>query len=1084
MLEEATIRELAEQRIYERGMMYYRQNRVHELKGKGAEYTATVSGSDTYDVQVSLSSGGDGVFSYECTCPSARKYFNACKHVIAVLKEIQHRQELESFTKSASEAGNRVRASGSAYQSGANMLAYFKSMVQRKQPQRLQLEPQLFSVCYYGQYSVWLEFKLGEERLYVIKNIIDFLHNVKLGNSVEFGKNLTVDTSAMEIVGESSKKLWQMLQRVHNDLMNSYMRASYVNRYDGGRSLPFQQKRFYLTPSHLEEFLECMGDTEFLFQYDNEAARRVSVVHENPRLRLSVQDKAGNGILSLPDEDICPLDSEYRFIRCGNRIHVTDSRFRELVVPLMSSFAGTDQIQMSKSQMADFLGSVLPKLEYIADVDLPASLTERFFLEPLQPEFYLDYYHDGVEVRPSFHYGNTSFNPILQAGPVSSGQLTLVRDMETEIYLLSVFDTYGFFQNDGIFVQPDEEKAYDFLTEGLPLLAERADIFYADAFQKKPVQRMNRITAGVSVNDNNLLEMRLQSDDLDMDEIFAIIASYRKKRRYHRMKDGTFITLEEQQLSAVAELVDSLGVRKGAVNGENVEIPLSRAMYLDALAREEDGIRLERSARFRSIVRDIRHPTESELEVPASLEHTLREYQATGFRWLSTLAAYGLGGILADDMGLGKTIQVLAFLLSAQRERKVPALVVVPTSLLYNWADEVQRFTPELKVRMVNGSKADRRNQMEDSDGDTDIFLTTYNMLARDLELYEGKNFSYCFLDEAQHIKNPDTQKARAVKKIKASVCFALTGTPIENTLTELWSIFDFLMPGYLLSHAKFKQRFEVPIVRAQDTHAAKDLKRRVMPFILRRMKREVLKELPDKVERRVVNEMTEEQARVYKAYFVQAKKEFAEEMKNRGLGESRIKILALLTRLRQIACDPSLFLEDYDGGSGKLELLGEVIEDAVSSGHRMLIFSQFTTMLQHIATWLDDRDMDYLYLDGQTPSIERLRLVKRFNEGEMPIFLISLKAGGTGLNLTGADMVIHYDPWWNPAVEDQATDRAYRLGQKNNVQVLKLITKNTIEEQIYELQEKKKSLIDQMIEPGENFLSKLTDEEIRGLFA
>ena len=291
-------------------------------------------------------------------------------------------------------------------------------------------------------------------------------------------------------------------------------------------------------------------------------------------------------------------------------------------------------------------------------------------------------------------------------------------------------------------------------------------------------------------------------------------------------------------------------------------------------------------------------------------------------------------------------------------------------------------------------------------------------------------------------------------------------------------------MPGYLLSHAKFKQRFEVPIVRAQDTHAAKDLKRRVMPFILRRMKREVLKELPDKVERRVVNEMTEEQARVYKAYFVQAKKEFAEEMKNRGLGESRIKILALLTRLRQIACDPSLFLEDYDGGSGKLELLGEVIEDAVSSGHRMLIFSQFTTMLQHIATWLDDRDMDYLYLDGQTPSIERLRLVKRFNEGEMPIFLISLKAGGTGLNLTGADMVIHYDPWWNPAVEDQATDRAYRLGQKNNVQVLKLITKNTIEEQIYELQEKKKSLIDQMIEPGENFLSKLTDEEIRGLFA
>ena len=263
-----------------------------------------------------------------------------------------------------------------------------------------------------------------------------------------------------------------------------------------------------------------------------------------------------------------------------------------------------------------------------------------------------------------------------------------------------------------------------------------------------------------------------------------------------------------------------------------------------------------------------------------------------------------------------------------------------------------------------------------------------------------------------------------------------------------------------------------------------KNLNRHVAPFILRRLKKDVLKELPDKVESRMVNEMTPKQAKVYTAYFVQAQKEFAAELKAHGFGESRIKILALLTRLRQIACDPSLFLEDYDGGSGKLDMLEEVVSEAVEAGHRLLIFSQFTSMLQRIASRLDEQGLEYEYLDGQTPALERIRLVKDFNAGSQPVFLISLKAGGTGLNLTGADMVIHYDPWWNPAVEDQATDRAYRIGQKNNVQVLKFITKDTIEEQIYTLQQRKKALIDQMIQPGENFLTQLSEEEIRALFA
>ena len=481
--------------------------------------------------------------------------------------------------------------------------------------------------------------------------------------------------------------------------------------------------------------------------------------------------------------------------------------------------------------------------------------------------------------------------------------------------------------------------------------------------------------------------------------------------------------------------------------------------------------------------------------MPASLSDTLRDYQVTGFNWLSGLAECHLGGILADDMGLGKTLQVLAFLL-AQKEAdeqagKVspPSLVVAPTSLVYNWLEEAHRFTPGLQAVAVAGAKGEREELLKKAlpgvgkPGKADILITTYNMLKRDIDLYAPCHFRYAILDEAQHIKNPGTQNAQCVKQLQAEGFFALTGTPIENTLTELWSLFDYLMPGYLLSQAKFKQRYETPIVKEQDEQAATDLRRHIMPFILRRLKQDVLTELPDKVERRQICEMTPKQDKVYKAWFLKSKKEFNEVLKERNMGESKIKILAILTRLRQIACDPSLFLEDYNGGSGKLDALEEIVGDAVGAGHRLLIFSQFTTLLGHIGERLQKMGLRYYYLDGSTPALERMNLVKSFNAGNRPVFLISLKAGGTGLNLTGADMVLHVDPWWNPAVEDQATDRAYRLGQKNNVQVVRLIMKDTVEEKIYDLQQKKKNLIDQMIQPGENFLSKLTDEEIRELF-
>jgi SNF2 family DNA or RNA helicase len=449
---------------------------------------------------------------------------------------------------------------------------------------------------------------------------------------------------------------------------------------------------------------------------------------------------------------------------------------------------------------------------------------------------------------------------------------------------------------------------------------------------------------------------------------------------------------------------------------------------------------------------------------------------------MKSLANYGFGGILADDMGLGKTLQVLTLILLDKTEKAAPSLVIAPTSLLYNWQEEAAKFAPDLRVIVISGQQAERQERLLDI-GQADLVVTSYGLIKRDIELYAQYRFKYCFLDEAQNVKNPNTMNAKSVKQIKAGSYFALTGTPIENTLTELWSIFDFIMPGYLRTNKQFTSQFETPIVKNGDQSALRELNRHIKPFILRRMKKTVLKELPEKIESKMTCEMTDEQAKLYGAWLLQAQAEFEQELAVNGFARSQIKILSLLTRLRQICCHPSLFLENYQGGSGKLEMLQEILKDAIDGGHRILLFSQFTSMLGMIQQQLDAMQIPYHYLDGSTKAEERIRLVHSFNSGEKAVFLISLKAGGTGLNLTGADMVIHFDPWWNPAVEDQATDRAYRIGQKNSVQVYKLITRNTIEDKIYTLQQKKKEMIDALIKPGENFLTKMSEDEIRELF-
>ena len=417
-------------------------------------------------------------------------------------------------------------------------------------------------------------------------------------------------------------------------------------------------------------------------------------------------------------------------------------------------------------------------------------------------------------------------------------------------------------------------------------------------------------------------------------------------------------------------------------------------------------------------------------------------------------------------------------------KEKATSIVVCPSTLVLNWKAEIEKWCHSIKVLIVKGTAKERKEKLEHYK-DYDLLITSYDLLKRDVENYEDKNFKLIIADEAQYIKNSTTQNATSLKSLNGETKFALTGTPIENSVAELWSIFDFIMPGYLYRYSKFKKKFEEPILKYEDKEALERLKRLISPFVLRRVKKDVLTELPDKNITVMKNEMEEEQEKIYLSYLAQTKKEIAEELNDNSFEKSKFKILMLLTRLRQICCHPSLFIENYKGGSGKLNQCMDLVTDAIESGHKILLFSSYTSMFQIIEKELDKKKIKHLKLIGSTPVNDRIEMVDEFNNNnEIKVFLISLKAGGTGLNLTSADVVIHYDPWWNVSNENQATDRTYRIGQKNSVQVYKLITSNSIEEKINKMQERKEKLYKDILSTKETFINKMSKEEILDLFA
>lgn len=1075
-IDDFTIRKaVVDIRTFQKGVAYFNEKRVEDISydEEHRELWASVEGnSGYYQVMVAFDAYGN-IKDYECDCPAYSSYKGACKHVAAVLFEARKRNigydpQKEKLKKNSEALFKYFKSFGGVMSAAVREAVSTEIVVDLEQGYRM-LYPSI-------------ELKLGLDRLYVVKNISSLIENLQKGQNIEFGKGFTLDLSR-QYFSETDGKIIAILTELYENerLINDGNRYGYY-----GKVSNFKGKKVKLSQTTLKRIFEILENRSFTIITENGTEiRNAKIYKEVLPVNFSLGQKGKDLQLVMDAEtSMMPVTSDGEYFLYDGKLYKVPEAQRIFLIPFYNTLmTGDRELVFEEKDKARFASEILPFVEKTGSLKIAPAIQNSFYKEDVKTKVYFEKSGKGIAARVEFDYGEVAVNPFDGQGvDLPSGRI-LVRDIEQENRVLDFFRNDSYKKKDGMLHIEEEEDIFDFVVQKLPLLQETAEVYYSEQFKAMTVRDPGAFKGKVRLNDTtDMLEFSFQHENVDNSELKELFSALRLKKKYYRLKDGSFISLEDEQLRSFSELTDSLGISEGQLKDKVINLPKYRALYLDSLLKESELKHFERNQAFKRLVQNVLEPQDMEFELPEKLQGVLRDYQQTGFKWLRTLAVYGLGGILADDMGLGKTLQAIAFIQSIRSTEAEPCLVVAPTSLVYSWAEEVRKFAPDLKVVIVSGPQRQRIEQLKRIK-DADMVVTSYPLIRRDIELYEDTSFSCCFIDEAQHIKNHDSVNARSVKRLKAKGYFALTGTPIENSLAELWSIFDFVMPGYLRSYGKFSQSYEKPIVKEENSSALGALSCQIKPFILRRLKKDVLKELPEKIETRMTAEMTDKQKKIYLAYLNEAKKDFEREIADKGFERSRIMILSILTRLRQICCHPAMFIEGYGGDSGKLLLLEEILEDALAGGHRILLFSQFTTMLDIIRKHIEEKHITYFYLDGSIKAEDRMEMVKSFNEGEGQIFLISLKAGGTGLNLTGADTVIHFDPWWNPAVEEQATDRAYRIGQKNKVQVIKLVTQGTIEEKVYELQEKKKRLIESVIQPGETFVNKLSVNEIRGLF-
>ena len=836
---------------------------------------------------------------------------------------------------------------------------------------------------------------------------------------------------------------------------------------------------------------------------DERTKERIAFTDNIWELSLTVNTSVTGSIMlalywNRPDKDeIYPFEEIKYFSR-----QLKWGRYKNLIFPINVAINELPQ-SITKSTFTDlkdadggkFVYEELPKLRDIMKINIAENIS-KLLLEERPPlnivtlgidydqslKASLDFEYDGVRVP----YSKTEKGTYITVKKPDSDLVYWVkRNYQHEHLAYQMLLACKFVPMQTNNLALEKENAIDFYNyyiqqAGEGWKFEEKDDMNFFKLLKEPFKMCAKVDFCDDSNDSFEIQLYGQAGEeiIGFDEIYETIQNGEK---YSRVRSLGFVEYPAQDIYQMMRSFNSFDAYR---NNENKYIVKTyRAGLISEL--KNLGFELVLSENFTKFWEQISTFSKGEgEELPKSVNAEFREYQIKGFNWLWFMYKYGLNGILADDMGLGKTLQALSLLQKAKEEEGTePTLVVCPTTVVFNWESEIAKFTPELSCLKLSGTE---RSTLFKKIPEYDIVITSYALVRRDIAKLKKYNFRCIILDESQNIKNAISQTAQAVKSLNAKHKLALSGTPIENKLEELWSVFDFLMPGFLFSMSEFNSRYVTPIMERQDKTVEKRLKLQIYPFILRRMKRDVAKDLPDNVENMAYCELTDEQRDFYLEVLDSTKEELFKSIEMNGLEKSRMSIFSALLRLRQICCHPRLYDKEHVKGvmkSGKFEYLKSMLEQIIAEKHRVLLFSQFVDMLDIVKDWLERAGIPYEYLTGKTK--DRQGAVERFNGNpNIPIFLVSLKAGGTGLNLTGADYVIHYDPWWNPAVEDQATDRAYRIGQTKKVFVYRLITKNTVEEKIQKLKTRKRNLVDSVISIDRNIVKSLTMDDIKDIFS
>ena len=1031
--------------------LYYRAMSIPEWYIKRTNITTDAAGNKSVDFTVDIFYSGnfkvniqvdeDGkVLENTCTCDDYKNN-HICQHIIAcVLKK------KEAFFTNEELSLQKSR----------NIL---KDFITKEEPKLNKLKEEIgldIEVSYlFSNYIVKL--KIGEKTKYSIKSrdkFNEFRACYLNGKDMVLGKKLTYNPNNYFFNNENTKII---------EYLFNYSEIG-LNRYE------VIDEPLKLNNREFSELLKLLENKRFTLE-DIPINKIESGFPTLYHLEL-IKDKYKFYIEDFANFKIVDNDSNY--IIYNNVLYILKLEDRKIVTEFVDN--GIESLVFDKKNLDLFKNGLLKKT--MNTLEVSEDIKDIKIIKDKKINLYFDLSQDSITAKVMLKYAEAEFNYF----DTVSG---IIRDAGFEAKVIDDLTKYGFIEDKKNFVILDMDSTYNFLDNGLSYFTENYTVFTTEKIKKLKIFKDVKVRSNFSIGKDNILAYDFAIDNVDNKEISSLLTAIKSRKKYYRLKSGDVISLfNNQKLQDFESLTNDLELDSKDLNKKSITIPKYRAFFIESLKNNRYQ-EISTNSKFDEFIKNFSAYKNADVKFNDEETKLLRDYQKEGVKWLYTIYKCDLGGILADEMGLGKTLQAIIFLRKIIAEKPdAKILIVSPTSLVYNWEKEFQKFAPELKYVAVAESKKKRQEIMQNF-ANYNIFITTYGLVRNDNDEYESKDFEVCIIDEAQAIKNYQAGMTKEIKKIKARTKIALTGTPLENSVLELWSIFDFIMPGYLNSIVRFREAYGIKDVDKDSLKRLDNLNYQIRPFILRRKKKEVSKELPDKIEQIEYLDMSETEKAMYQSLVEDTKEEIDNVIASEGFSKARFKIVTLLTRLRQLCISPALLDKDYTDDSIKIKRLLEIVKELIKDNHKILIFSSFKGAVLLVKKKLDEESISNYVIDGSVSGKDRVMLVDAFNKDKTSCFLITLKSGGTGLNLTSADIVIHLDVWWNPQVENQATDRAHRIGQTKKVTVLKLINKGTVEEKIIDLQEKKRILSDNLIE-GKNTttLDTLTEEELTNLLS